>query len=154
MTNQDDIFALFVLRDGMRYLLAGTGGRGFIVPAAELVAERRAGKQVLNLREGERVAVCVPADGDHLAVVGDNRKLLVFPLDQVPEMARGAGVTLQRYKEGGLADARVFRLAEGLSWKSGERTRTELGLRDWLGERGQTGRMPPSGFPKSGKFGG
>jgi topoisomerase-4 subunit A len=153
ISNQDDIFALFVLRDGIRYLLAGSGGRGFLVQSEELIAEKRTGKQVLNLREGERAQVCVPAEGDHVAVVGDNRKLLVFPLDQVPELARGAGVMLQRYKEGGLADARVFRLADGLTWKSGERTRTELGLRDWLGERGQAGRMPPNGFPKSGKFG-
>jgi topoisomerase-4 subunit A len=154
ISNNDDIFTLFVLRDGTRYLLASNTGRGFIVPAAELVAEKRTGKQVLNLREGERAKICVPADGDHVAVVGDNRKLLVFPLDQVPELARGAGVVLQRYKEGGLADARVFRLVDGLTWKSGERTRTELGLRDWLGERGQAGRLPPGGFPKSGRFGG
>jgi topoisomerase-4 subunit A len=78
----------------------------------------------------------------------------VFALDQLPEMGRGAGVALQKYKEGGLADAKVFRLAEGLSWKSGERTRTETALRDWIGERGQTGRLPPSGFPRSGKFSG
>jgi topoisomerase-4 subunit A len=154
MTNQDDILSLFVLQENKRYLVAGSGGRGFVVPAADLIAEKRTGKQVLNLREGEAAKICVPAEGDHVAVVGENRKLLVFPLAQVPEMARGAGVTLQRYKEGGLADARVFRLADGLTWKSGERTRTELGLRDWLGERGQAGRMPPSGFPKSGKFGG
>jgi topoisomerase-4 subunit A len=154
MTNQDDILSLFVLQEDRRYLVAGSGGRGFVVAAADLVAEKRTGKQVLNLREGEVAKICVPADGDHVAVVGDNRKLLVFPLNQLPELAKGAGVTLQRYKEGGLADARVFRLADGLTWKSGERTRTELGLRDWLGERGQAGRMPPSGFPKSGKFGG
>ena len=154
MTNQDDIFSLFILRETAKYLVAGTGGRGFVVLGSELIAEKRTGKQVLNLRDGERVSVCVPADGDHVAVVGDNRKMLVFPIDQLPELARGAGVTLQRYKEGGLADARVFKLADGLSWKSGERTRTEVGLRDWLGDRGQAGRLPPNGFPKSGRFSG
>jgi len=94
----------------------------------------------------------VPADGDHLAVVGFNRRLLVFPLDQVPEMARGAGVILQRYKDGGLADAKVFNLADGLTWRLGEKTRTETNLRDWLGERAQAGRLPPNGFPKAPKF--
>ena len=153
LANEDDVAAMFVLRDAAGYLLASSAGRGFVARAGDLVAERRNGKQVLNLRPGEEAAVCVPADGDHVAVIGDNRKLLVFPLEQVPEMARGAGVILQRYKDGGLRDARVFRLDEGLTWRSGERTRTETHLRDWLGERGQTGRMPPSGFPKSGRFG-
>jgi topoisomerase-4 subunit A len=152
MGNQDDIAHLFVLADGVRYLLASSGGRGFVVPAEELVAEKRTGKQVLNLRPGEVAKVCVLAEGDHVAVVGENRRMLVFPLDQVAEMARGLGVTLQRYKEGGLADAKVFKLSEGLTWKSGERVRTETNLREWLGERGQAGKMPPSGFPRSGKF--
>ena len=128
-------------------------GRGFVVPGAELGAEKRTGKQILNLKPGEEAALCVPADGDHVAVIGTNRRLLVFPLDQVPEMARGAGVILQRYKEGGMADAKVFRLAEGLTWRLGDKIRTETNLRDWLGERAQAGRMPPNGFPRSGRFG-
>jgi topoisomerase-4 subunit A len=152
MGNQDDIAHVFVLNEGAKYLLASSGGRGFVVPAEELVAEKRTGKQVLNLRPGEVAKVCVVADGDHVAVVGENRKLLVFPLEQVAEMARGLGVTLQRYKEGGLADAKVFKLAEGLVWRSGERTRTETNVREWLGERGQAGKLPPSGFPRSGRF--
>jgi topoisomerase-4 subunit A len=152
--SEDDIALVFVLAEGMKYLVASSGGRGFIVPAEDLAAEKRTGKQVLNLRPGETAKICVPADGDHVAVVGENRKLLVFPLDQVAEMAKGLGVTLQRYKEGGLADAKVFRLAEGLSWRSGERERRETNLRDWIGERGSAGRLPPSGFPRSGRFGG
>jgi topoisomerase-4 subunit A len=124
-----------------------------VVRAEDLLAEKKTGKQVLNLKPEERAVLCIAAEGDHLAIVGTNRKLLVFPLAQVPEMARGAGVQLQKYREGKLGDAKVFRLAEGLSWKLGEKTRTETALRDWLGERGQTGRMPPSGFPKSGRFG-
>ena len=153
LSNQDDVAALFVPIEGGRYLVASSSGRGFIVAAAELLAERRTGKQILNLRPGEEAALCVPAEGDHVAVVGTSRKLLVFPLEQVPEMARGGGVILQRYRDGGLADAKVFRLADGLSWQLGERIRTEMNLRDWLGERGQAGRMPPSGFPRSGRFG-
>jgi topoisomerase-4 subunit A len=154
MASQDDIAHVFVWREAARYLLASSGGRGFVVPAADLLAEKRTGKQVLNLRPGETAKICIPAEGDHVALVGDNRKLLVFPLDQVPELSKGLGVTLQRYKEGGLADAKVFRIAEGLTWRSGERTRTETNLRDWLGERGQAGKLPPSGFPRTGKFSG
>jgi topoisomerase IV subunit A len=151
--NEDDAVALFVPLPGMRYLVAAAGGRGFLVKAEDLAAEKRTGKQVLNTRPGEEAMLCVLAEGDHVAVVGDNRKLLVFPLEQVPELARGAGVILQRYKDGKLADARVFRLSEGLSWKSGERVRIETDLRPWLGERAQVGRLPPNGFPKANRFG-
>jgi len=153
LTNEDDVVALFVATEGANYLVASNIGRGFIVAGVELAAEKRTGKQILNLRPGEEAALCVIADGDHLAVIGTNRKLLVFPLDQVPEMARGAGVILQRYKEGGMADAKIFRIAEGLTWKLGDKIRTETNLRDWLGERAQAGRMPPNGFPKSNQFG-
>ena len=153
LSNEDDVVTLFVATEGMRYLVASLAGRGFVVPASELIAEKRTGKQVLNVKPGEEAVACVPADGDHVAVVGESRKLLVFPLDHIPEMARGAGVILQRYKDGGLSDVKVFRLSEGLSWRLGERIRIETNLRDWLGERGQTGRMPPSGFPRVPKFG-
>jgi topoisomerase-4 subunit A len=152
LANEDEVTALFVWRAGARYLVASAAGRGFLVQADDLLAEKRTGKQVLNLRPGDEAALCIAAVGDHLAVIGDGRKLLVFPLDQVPEMARGAGVLLQKYREGGLVDARVFRLADGLTWKLGEKTRTETGLKEWLGARGQAGRLPPNGFPRSGKF--
>jgi topoisomerase IV subunit A len=151
--NEDDVTALFVTLEHTRYLVASNTGRGFIVPAAELGAEKRTGRQILNLKPGEEAAVCVLADGDHVAMIGANRKLLIFPLDQVPEMVRGAGVILQRYKDGGLADAKVFSKAEGLSWKLGDKIRTEMNLHDWLGERAQAGRLPPNGFPRSGRFG-
>jgi topoisomerase-4 subunit A len=154
LTNEDEITALFVAVEGTKYLIASNTGRGFVVPAAELLAEKRTGKQVLNLKPKEEAALCVPADGDHVAIIGENRKLLVFPLDQVPEMARGAGVILQRYKDGELSDVKVFRLADGLTWKLGDRVRTEVDLRPWLAERGTAGRLPPNGFPKSPKFGG
>jgi topoisomerase-4 subunit A len=154
LANEDAVVALFVLREGEQRLLASASGRGFLVKAEDLLAEKRTGKQVLNLRAGEEAALCVPAEGDHVAVIGQNRKLLIFPLDQVPVLARGAGVMLQRYKDGGIADVRVFRIAEGLSWKSGDRTRTDTNLREWIGTRAQAGRLPPSGFPKSNRFGG
>ncbi|HET6183306.1 MAG TPA: DNA topoisomerase IV subunit A [Acetobacteraceae bacterium] len=151
--NGADALALFVPAEGARYLVASAGGRGFLVQASELMAEKRTGKQILNLRAGEEAAVCVPADGDYVAVVGENRKLLVFPLEQVPELPRGSGVILQRYKDGGLSDARVFSLSEGLSWRSGGRTRLETDLKPWRGDRGQAGHLPPNGFPRSNKFG-
>jgi topoisomerase IV subunit A len=154
LTNEDDVATLFIPVEGTKYLVASSTGRGFIVPSEELAAEKRTGKQVLNLKPGEEAALCVAADGDHVAIVGSNRKLLIFPLDQVPEMARGGGVILQRYRDGGLADAKVFRLADGLTWRLGEKTRTETNLRDWIGERAQAGRLPPNGFPRSGRFAG
>jgi topoisomerase-4 subunit A len=151
--NEDGVVDLFIPDANGKYLVAGSGGRGFLLPGAELVSERRAGKQILSLKPGEELAVCVPAVGDHVAVIGQNRKLLVFPLAELPEMPKGAGVALQKYKDGGLADAKVFRLADGLTWKLGDKTRTETRLTDWLGNRAQAGRLPPNGFPKSGKFG-
>jgi topoisomerase-4 subunit A len=153
LSNTDEVVTLFVWRDDIRWLIASASGRGFLAESTDLLAERKGGKQVLNVKPGEEAVLCVPAEGDHVAVVGENRKLLVFPLEQVPVLGRGAGVILQRYKDGGLRDAKVFSLAQGLTWRLGEKTRTETGLRDWVGERGQAGRLPPNGFPKSGRFG-
>jgi topoisomerase-4 subunit A len=153
MANEDDVTALFLAVEGTRYLIASNTGRGFVVGASELGAEKRTGKQVLNVKPGEEAALCVPCDGDHVAVIGENRKLLVFPLDQVPELTRGSGVILQRYKDGGLADAKVFKLADGLSWRLGDRVRTETDVRPWLAERGTAGKLPPNGFPRTPRFG-
>jgi topoisomerase-4 subunit A len=153
LSNEDDVAALFVAIEGGRYLVASSSGRGFVVAAAELAAEKRTGKQVLNLRPGDEAAVCIPADGDYVATIGANRKLLIFRLEQVPEMARGGGVILQRYRDGGLADAKIFRLTDGLTWRLGDKTRTETNLRDWIGERAQAGRLPPHGFPRTPRFG-
>ena len=151
MGNDDAVVSLFVWQAGLRYLVAGTDGRGFVVTATDLLAEKRTGKQVLNVRPGESALLCVPAAGDHVAVIGTNRKLLVFPLEQVPELGRGAGVMLQKHKEGKLADAKVFRLADGLTWPWGVKTRTEP-MQAWLGDRGQAGRLPPNGFPRPARF--
>ncbi len=154
MTNADDVTTLFLWQDGIRYLVASASGRGFVVEAADLLSERKAGKQVLVTRPGEEATLCVAAIGDHVALVGENRRLLVFPLDQVPVLARGSGVILQRFKDGGLKDAKVFRLADGLTWRLGDKTRTETVLRDWIGDRAQAGRLPPNGFPRGGTFSG
>ncbi|MEX2642643.1 MAG: DNA topoisomerase IV subunit A, partial [Acetobacterales bacterium] len=153
LPNDVDIVTLRVLKAGEKLLVASSGGRGFLVACEEVVAQTRGGKQVLNLGAGEEAAACVPADGDTVAVVGDNRKLLVFPLPEMPEMTRGRGVKLQSYRDGGLADVQVFTLAEGLSWRLGDRTRTETDIGDWVGKRAQSGRLAPRGFPKSNRFG-
>ena len=152
LTNEDAVVAMFVHRDGLRYLVAASDGKGFLVKAEDLLAEKRTGKQVLNVDPPVEAAVCAPADGDSIALIGENRKLLIFPLDQVPEMTRGRGVQLQSYRDGGLADAKVFTRKEGLSWVLGERTRTETDLRAWVGNRAGAGKAPPNGFPRSNRF--
>jgi topoisomerase IV subunit A len=154
LTNEDEVVALFVAAESMKYLVASNSGRGFVVPGTELAPEKRTGKQILNLKPGEEAVLCIQADGDHVAIVGENRRLLVFPLEQVPEMARGAGVILQRYKDGGLSDAKIFHSSEGLSWRLGDRVRTETNIQPWVAERATSGRMLPNGFPRSLKFGG
>ena len=152
LTNEDAVVAMFVHREAQRFLVASSDGKGFIVKGEDLLAEKRTGKQVLNVDAPNEAALCVPAEGDTVAVIGENRKLLVFPLEQVPEMTRGRGVQLQAYRDGGLSDAKVFRRAEGLSWTLGERTRTETDLRPWLGNRAGAGKAPPNGFPKGNRF--
>ncbi len=147
---------VWVYQPGRKLLIAATSGHGFVVPEDEMVAMTRKGKQIMNLSEPEEARVCVPADGDTVAVVGENRKMLVFPLTEVNEMARGKGVYLQRYKDGALSDVRVFRKAEGLTWLDpAGRTFTlpYSELQEWIGERAQAGRLAPRGFPKSNKFG-
>jgi topoisomerase-4 subunit A len=152
LANEDGVVDLFIPDPASQYLIAASIGRGFVIPGAELASERRAGKQILNLKPNEELARCVRAAGDHVAIIGQNRKLLVFPLSEVPEMTKGAGVALQKYKDGGMADVKVFTLAQGLTWKLGDKIRTETRLTDWLGARAQAGRLPPNGFPKSGRF--
>jgi topoisomerase IV subunit A len=151
--NDDDIAELFVHRPGQRLMVASSDGRGFLVKEDDILAQTRAGKQVLNVKDAT-AKIAVPAEGDSVAVIGDNRKMIVFALDEVPEMARGRGVILQKYKDGGLSDVRVFRKKNGLTWTSGDRERTETDLRDWVGKRAQAGRLPPKGFPRSNRFGG
>ncbi|CAN5792446.1 DNA topoisomerase IV subunit A [soil metagenome] len=153
LPNEAEMVALFVHRAGERRLVASAAGDGSVVPEDEVVAQTRGGKLAMNLREGSRARVCRAAGGDHVAVVGENRKLLVFPLAELPQMARGKGVRLQRYKDGGLSDAATFTLADGLSWKDpAGRTRTETDLEDWLGARSSAGLMAPRGFPRDNRF--
>jgi topoisomerase-4 subunit A len=150
-----DIVELFVHQPGRKLLVASHEGNGFIVPEDEVVAMRRAGKQVLNVSGTDEAVACAVVQGDHVAVIGDNRKLLIFPLSEVNEMTRGKGVRLQRYKDGGLGDVKTFTLKQGLvAYDRSDRARTFDGLKDWLGQRAQAGRLPPKGFPVGHKFGG
>jgi topoisomerase-4 subunit A len=153
LPNEAEIVAFHIHRPGRKLLVASTAGDGFLVPEDEVIAQTRAGRQVLNVKDPVRAAVCRPVAGDHVAVVGENRKVIVFPLDELPEMTRGKGVRLQKYKDGGLSDATTFTLAQGLSWLDpAGRTRTETDLADWIGKRAGSGRMAPRGFPRDNRF--
>ncbi|MEA5161991.1 DNA topoisomerase IV subunit A [Cereibacter johrii] len=153
LPNEAEIHDIFVWRPAEKLLLASSAGDGFVVPSEEVLAQTRAGKAVLSMKEGVRTAVCRPVRGDHVAVVGENRKLLVFPVSELPEMAKGKGVRLQKYKDGGLSDAITFERARGLSWKDpAGRTRTETELAEWTAARAGAGKMAPRGFPRDNRF--
>ena len=153
LPNDSEIVDLQIFRPGEKLLLASSAGDGFVVTSDEVLAQTRAGKQVLTLGAGVKTAVVRKVVGDHVAVVGDNRKVLVFPLSELPEMAKGKGVRLQKYKDGGLSDATTFVLAHGLSWKDpAGRTRTETELTEWSAARATAGRMAPRGFPRDNRF--
>jgi topoisomerase IV subunit A len=145
---------LAIHRPGGRVLLASSSARGFVAEEQAIAAQSRSGKQVFNLEEGERVVVACPAEGDHVATIGTNRKLLLFSIDQLPVMSRGKGVLLQRYRDGRLSDAVVFRLEAGLSWPTAKGARTLAEPQYWIGKRGQAGRTVPHGFPRSNRFAG
>jgi topoisomerase-4 subunit A len=152
----DDFVEIFVHEPGRKLLVAATSGHGFVVSEDEVVASTRKGKQILNVESPFEARVCVPVVGDHVATIGDNRKMLVFRLDEVNEMARGKGVYLQRFRDGALSDVRVFARKDGLTWLDAAGRTFTLAwgdMRDWVGERAQAGRLAPRGFPRSNKFG-
>ena len=152
MTNEDAVVAMFVHQDNTKWLLASTDGKGFVVKGEDLVAEKRTGKQVMVVEPGKEALVCAPAEGDSVAVTSEAR-LLIFPLAQLPEMARGRGVQLMKLNDADLFDAKVFTLKEGLSWLYGSGVRVETDLRAWRGERAAAGKSHPPGFPRSRRFG-
>ena len=156
MDNDTDIIAAFKHDAKRKLLIASKAGNGFVVLEADVIANTRKGKQVLNVKMPDEAAICTPSAGDSLAVVGDNRKLLIFAIDTIPEMGRGKGVRLQKYKDGGIKDVRVFNKAEGLTWEDSANRAHNRSLEDlteYVGERAQAGRVAPKGFPKNGKFG-
>lgn len=163
LPNEAEIIDLFIHTPGARRLVASNAGNGFVVAESDLLAQTRTGKQVLNV--GDDVAkICVPVTGDHVAIMSENRKMLVFPVSELPEMGRGKGVRLQKYNsargkqgvlelDGGLSDAKTFNLEEGLSWPAAaDRTRTEVDMSPWIGKRAGVGKAPPYGFPRNNKF--
>lgn len=153
LPNEAEIVALFIHRAGNKLLVASSAGDGFVVPEDDVIAQTRAGKQVLNVKGDVRARVCSTVTGDHVACVGENRKVLLFPLDELPEMGRGKGVRLQKYKDGGMSDATTFTLADGLSWLDpAGRTRTQTELAEWAAKRAGAGRMAPRGFPRDNRF--
>ena len=153
LPNEAQIVDLFIHQPDRKLLVASSGGDGFVVPENDVIAQTRSGKQVLNVKGDVSALVCKPISGNMVATVGENRKVLVFPLDELPEMGRGKGVRLQKYKDGGLSDATTFDSAEGLSWLDpAGRTRTETELTEWSGKRASAGRMAPRGFPRDNKF--
>ena len=153
LSRQEEISTLFIYKPATKILIAASSGKGFVVPADDVVAQTKNGKQILNLKEGEKAIKACEVVGDHIASVGDNRKVLIFPINALPEMKRGSGITIQKFKDGGLSDVTTFKKEEGLSWKQGkDRTRTETDIANWLGDRGTSGRMAPQGFPRDNKF--
>lgn len=157
LENDQDIVTAFIHDPNRKLLLVSHEGNGFVVPESETAANTRKGKQVMNVKAPDEAKYCLPLDGDHVAIVGENRKLLVFALSEVPEMGRGKGVRFQKYKDGGVVDVKTFGINEGLTWQdtaTRQFTRNKDELAEWVGARAGAGRMVPKGFPRTGKFGG
>ncbi|MCB1783358.1 MAG: DNA topoisomerase IV subunit A [Alphaproteobacteria bacterium] len=153
--NDADIAEMMIYGAGQKILVASSDGRGFIVPSDDVLAQTKSGKQILNVSGKIEATLCayIAADHDHLAVIGKNRKMLVFPLAEIPEMSRGKGVILQKFKDGGLSDAKTFNLATGLDFKYGAGTTIVEDITPWIAKRATAGRLPPNGFPKNNRFG-
>lgn len=152
---EDDIVTMFVYRPGQedrKYIVVSTDGRGFVVKDTDLLAQTKSGKQILTVSSPFRAKKCEPVEGDMIAVVGENRKILIFKIAELPEMSKGRGVRLQFYRDGGISDVTTFKSENGLSWQSGSKTRTETDLVQWTGRRGQSGRFAPIGFPRNNQF--
>ena len=151
--NDVDIVDVFVTKENRKFLVASSKGDGFIISETETNAQTKNGKQILNLKDGAKAIVCKTLNGDHIACIGENRKMIILPISDLPEMTRGKGVRMQKYKDGGLSDASTFNISSGLSWRDpADRQRTETKLEDWISKRASSGRMAPRGFPRDNKF--
>jgi topoisomerase-4 subunit A len=156
LEQEADLVSAFTVGGGRKFLAASREGRGFVVAEDECLANTRKGKQVLNVEPPDEARAMCVVDGEMVAAIGENRKLVLFSLEQVPEMTRGRGVRLQRYKDGGLSDIKTFKAADGLSWTDSAGRLFTLGmneLTDWRGNRADAGRIVPRGFPRTNKFG-
>ena len=152
LPNEAEIIGMVLYAAEQKFVVASADGYGFIVKTEDVLAQTKNGKQILNLGDGNKAVAFAPVEGDTIAVVGTNRKMLLFPLSELPEMARGRGVILQKYSGGQLSDVKCFKFKEGLTWQSGDRTRTETDIRGWKGDRAQAGKMAPNGFNRSNRF--
>ena len=152
LPNEDEIIFVFPFKKNVKYIIASESGRGFIVKSEDLIAQTKNGKQILNLKQEDQAVAIAEYIGSSVAVIGLNRKLLVFQSSEIPEMSRGRGVILQKFKDGGISDITSFDPKDGLSWKIGDKIRTEKELTPWIGKRSQSGRLAPKGFAKSNKF--
>jgi topoisomerase IV subunit A len=150
--NETEVWKMFVADQAGKYFTASSAGYGFIVPGSELGASKKAGKPIMVLQPNETWEFCEPLHGDHVAIIGTNRKLLIFPLTQMAEYPKGKGVVLQKYKAGKLSDLKLFALVDGLTWTAGEKTRIEKNLDSWVKARAAQGQLPPPGFPKNNRF--
>jgi len=152
LPNEEEIISVFSFKENVKYIIASKNGRGFIVKSEDLIAQTKNGKQILNLKQEDRAVAISEYLGSSVAVIGLNRKLLIFESSEIPEMSKGRGVILQKFKDGGISDITSFDPKDGLSWKSGDKIRTEKELAPWIGKRSQSGRLAPKGFAKSNKF--
>lgn len=152
LANNDEVVAMFVYEPKTDYLIASDKGYGFVADENHILAQTRQGRRIMNVADDENVKFCLKMDGDYIAVVGENRRLLVFKAEEVPAMARGHGVLLQKYKDGTIADIQVFKGEEGFSYNRAGGISTEKELLTWLGHRAQVGKLVPFGFPKNNKF--
>ena len=154
LPNEAELSSLLIFEPGRKLLVSSTDGRGFVVSSDDTLAQTKSGKQILNVSGKVEAKLCqyIPEGHDYVAVIGKNRKMLVFALEELPEMARGKGVILQKYKDGGLSDAKSFKLDEGLEFKYGAGTTVVTEIAPWIGKRASAGRLPPNGFPKNNKF--
>lgn len=149
-----EIVTMFVYKPNERLLVASAKGKGFLITSNDVTAQTRAGKIILNVTSPDKAVLCVPATGDHVAVIGNNRKMVIFKTEEIPQMQRGSGVILQKYTGASLSDARFFNEADGLPFASGNGTRVERNILPWLAKRATIGKIPPVGFPRSNKFSG
>lgn len=153
MDQAADIVDVFIYEKDSKLVVASSIGKGFIVPSDDVLAQTKNGKQVLNLAKDSHALICKKINGDHLAVIGENRKMIIFPTSELPIMKKGQGVILQKYKMGGLSDITSFNIEQGLVWQLGSRVRTETDILAWINKRASAGRLPPVGFPRNNKFG-
>ena len=152
LPNEEEIISVFSFKENVKYIIASESGRGFIVKSEDLIAQTKNGKQILNLKQEDQAVAITEYLGSSVAVIGINRKLLVFESSEIPEMSKGRGVILQKFKDGGISDITSFDPKNGLSWKIGDKIRIEKELTPWIGKRSQSGRLAPKGFAKSNKF--